>query len=42
MLAWNARLQNGVTEEAMLAGVRRYAAYVRATGWEKTVNDHRK
>lgn len=29
---WKARLKEGVTPEAMLAGVKRYAAYVRATG----------
>ena len=30
--AWNARLKDGVKPEAMLAGVKRYAAYARATG----------
>lgn len=30
--AWNARLKDGVKPEVMLAGVKRYAAYVRATG----------
>ncbi|MGS2868868.1 helix-turn-helix domain-containing protein [Enterobacter ludwigii] len=30
--AWKARIKNGVTTVAMLAGVNRYAAYVRATG----------
>ncbi|MFZ4170923.1 hypothetical protein ACEV60_20025 [Enterobacter ludwigii] len=30
--AWKARLKDGVKPEAMLAGVQRYAAYVRATG----------
>ncbi|BCL47875.1 MULTISPECIES: helix-turn-helix domain-containing protein [Citrobacter] len=30
--AWKARLKDGVTPEAMLAGVKRYAAYCRATG----------
>lgn len=32
--AWNARLQDGHSEEEMLAGVRRYAAYARANGME--------
>ncbi|WP_420907106.1 phage replisome organizer [Yersinia bercovieri] len=30
--AWNARLRDGVTADAMLEGVRRYAAFVKATG----------
>lgn len=30
--AWNARLKDGVKPEVMLAGVKRYAAYARATG----------
>ena len=30
--AWKARIKDGVTTVAMLAGVNRYAAYVRATG----------
>ena len=30
--AWNARLNDGVKPEVMLAGVKRYAAYARATG----------
>ena len=30
--AWKARIKDGVTTEAMLAGVNRYAGYVRATG----------
>lgn len=30
--AWKARLKDGVNPEAMLAGVKRYAAYVTATG----------
>lgn len=30
--AWNARLKDGATSEAMLAGVKRYAAFVAATG----------
>lgn len=30
--AWKARLKDGVKPEAMLAGVKRYAAYARATG----------
>lgn len=30
--AWNARLKDGATPEAMLAGVKRYAAFVVATG----------
>ncbi|MEH4988149.1 helix-turn-helix domain-containing protein [Enterobacter asburiae] len=30
--AWKARLKDGVKPESMLAGVQRYAAYVRATG----------
>ncbi|WP_163375053.1 helix-turn-helix domain-containing protein [Enterobacter hormaechei] len=30
--AWKARIKDGVTCEAMLAGVNRYAGYVRATG----------
>ncbi|TQI87674.1 hypothetical protein FHU12_5379 [Serratia marcescens] len=30
--AWNARLKDGATPEAMLAGVKRYAAFVAATG----------
>lgn len=30
--AWKARLKDGVTPEAMLAGVKRYVAYCRATG----------
>ncbi|ESM41997.1 helix-turn-helix domain-containing protein [Klebsiella pneumoniae] len=30
--AWNARLKDGVNPEAMLAGVKRYATYARATG----------
>jgi biotin operon repressor len=30
--AWNARQNDGVKPEAMLEGVKRYAAYVRATG----------
>lgn len=30
--AWNARLKDGVKSEVMLAGVKRYAAYARATG----------
>ncbi|ELD8600957.1 helix-turn-helix domain-containing protein [Enterobacter roggenkampii] len=30
--AWKARIKDGVTGEAMLAGVTRYAGYVRATG----------
>ncbi|HBS6936389.1 TPA: helix-turn-helix domain-containing protein [Klebsiella pneumoniae] len=30
--AWKARLKDGVNPEAMLAGVKRYAAYARATG----------
>ncbi|MBK2541654.1 helix-turn-helix domain-containing protein [Klebsiella quasipneumoniae] len=30
--AWNARLKDGVKPEAMLAGVKRYAAFARATG----------
>ncbi|HDU6139459.1 TPA: helix-turn-helix domain-containing protein [Klebsiella pneumoniae subsp. pneumoniae] len=30
--AWNARLKDGVKPEVMLAGVKRYAAYTRATG----------
>ncbi|ENV9113035.1 MULTISPECIES: helix-turn-helix domain-containing protein [Enterobacter] len=30
--AWKARIKDGVTTEAMLAGVNRYAVYVRATG----------
>ncbi|QLK16513.1 helix-turn-helix domain-containing protein [Raoultella ornithinolytica] len=30
--AWNARLKDGVKPEDMLAGVKRYAAYARATG----------
>ncbi|ESM38467.1 helix-turn-helix domain-containing protein [Klebsiella pneumoniae] len=30
--AWKARLKDGVKPEVMLAGVKRYAAYVRATG----------
>ncbi|EPB9485466.1 helix-turn-helix domain-containing protein [Citrobacter farmeri] len=30
--AWKARLKDGVKPEDMLAGVKRYAAYVRATG----------
>jgi hypothetical protein len=30
--AWNARLRDGVTAESMLDGVRRYAAFVVATG----------
>ncbi|AXO73553.1 helix-turn-helix domain-containing protein [Klebsiella variicola] len=30
--AWNARLKDRVKPEVMLAGVKRYAAYVRATG----------
>lgn len=30
--AWKARLKDGATSEAMLEGVKRYAAYVRATG----------
>ncbi|HHS9924659.1 TPA: helix-turn-helix domain-containing protein [Klebsiella quasipneumoniae subsp. similipneumoniae] len=29
---WNARLKDGVKPEVMLAGVKRYAAYARATG----------
>lgn len=34
--AWKARTNDGVTTEAMLAGVNRYAGYVRATGSEGT------
>ena len=34
--AWKARIKDGVTTEAMLAGVSRYAGYVRATGSEGT------
>ncbi|EMA2241532.1 helix-turn-helix domain-containing protein [Enterobacter hormaechei] len=34
--AWKARIKDGVTTEAMLAGVSRYAVYVRATGSEGT------
>lgn len=30
--AWNSRLKDGVKPEVMLAGVKRYAAYARATG----------
>ncbi|MDU3899720.1 MAG: helix-turn-helix domain-containing protein, partial [Enterobacter sp.] len=30
--AWKARIKDGVNTEAMLAGVNRYAGYVRATG----------
>ena len=30
--AWNARLKDGVKPEVMLAGVKRYAAFARATG----------
>lgn len=30
--AWKARLKDGVTPEAMLAGVKLYSAYCRATG----------
>lgn len=30
--AWNARLKDGVTPETMLAGVKRYAAFVAVTG----------
>ncbi|HHH2003255.1 TPA: hypothetical protein ACPZF7_000932 [Yersinia enterocolitica] len=30
--AWNARLRDGVTTDAMLEGVRRYAEFVKATG----------
>ncbi|MCO6023015.1 helix-turn-helix domain-containing protein [Enterobacter hormaechei] len=30
--SWKARIKEGVTTEAMLAGVNRYAVYVRATG----------
>ncbi|MDN0113180.1 hypothetical protein [Yersinia intermedia] len=30
--AWNARLRDGVTVDAMLEGVKRYAAFVKATG----------
>ncbi|EPG6142886.1 TPA: helix-turn-helix domain-containing protein [Klebsiella pneumoniae] len=30
--AWNTRLKDGVKPEVMLAGVKRYAAYARATG----------
>ncbi|MGX9741872.1 helix-turn-helix domain-containing protein [Pseudocitrobacter corydidari] len=30
--AWKARIKDGATSEAMLAGVNRYAGYVRATG----------
>ncbi|HHH1633199.1 TPA: YdaU family protein [Yersinia enterocolitica] len=30
--AWNARLRDGITADAMLEGVRRYAAFVKATG----------
>lgn len=30
--AWNARLKDGVKPEVMLAGVKRYAVYARATG----------
>lgn len=37
MKAWNARLREGCTEEVLLGGVRRYAAFVRATGKEGTV-----
>lgn len=33
---WKARLKEGVTQEEMLAGVKRYAAYVRAKGDEHT------
>ncbi len=36
MKAWNARLREGHSEETMLAGVRRYAAYIRAVGNEGT------
>lgn len=34
--AWNARLKDGVKPEVMLAGVKRYAAYARATGSAET------
>ena len=34
--AWKSRIKDGVTTEAMLAGVSRYAGYVRATGSEGT------
>ncbi|MEP9058788.1 helix-turn-helix domain-containing protein [Enterobacter asburiae] len=34
--AWKARIKDGVTTEALLAGVSRYAGYVRATGSEGT------
>ncbi|HBD3826334.1 TPA: helix-turn-helix domain-containing protein [Escherichia coli] len=34
--AWKVRIKDGVTTEAMLAGVSRYAGYVRATGSEGT------
>ena len=34
--AWNARCRNGSTAEQIAAGVRRYAAYVRAAGKEGT------
>ena len=34
--AWKARLKDGATVEVLMAGVRRYAGYVRATGSEGT------
>lgn len=34
--AYAARLREGVDEEALLAGTRRYAAFIRATGKERT------